>query len=503
MSGVRHELVVGAVFANAARAVPDRPAAILGDRSLTYAELDHGANRTARALAALGVDRGDRLVSWADTTLEVLALFAGAAKRGAIFVPINAGLGPDEAAAVVGPARPSLVVADAARAPAAARMAADLGIPAVTLDELAARASGLAEDEPPGSGVTEDDAHVIFFTSGSTGRPKGVVLSHRVNVLRTHPGALPEPRGPLVSPYPLFHMGAWTLALQQWQARGTLVLLASADPAAICDAVTAHRAERINCIPAVWRRVLDHLASAPGTRADLSSLRFADTGTSATPPELLSAIEAALPGASLRVFYGSTEAGSVACLEHADIHDKPGRCGPPAPFAEVRLDERGELWVGGPLLFDGYFEDPGATAEALVDGWYRTGDLAEVDDDGFLSIVGRARDVIRTGGETVAPAEVEAVLATHPAVADVAVVGVPDAEWGELVWAVLVPAAGAEAPDVDELRRHCTGRLATYKHPRRRAVVEAIPRTAATGQVQRRLLVERLAVAGASPEAPR
>src|SRR5207244_1859363 len=143
-----------------------------------------------------------------------------------------------------------------------------------------------------------------------------------------------------------------------------------------------------------------------------------------------------------------------------DLDRKPGHCGLPSPAADVRIDENGELWVRGPLLFDGYFEDTEATAEVLVDGWCRTGDLAEVDDEGYLSIVGRARDVIRTGGETVAPSEVETVLASHPSVADVAVVGLPDAEWGEVVCAVVVPTGDALVPTLDDLRGHCTGRLA-------------------------------------------
>jgi acyl-CoA synthetase (AMP-forming)/AMP-acid ligase II len=193
----------------------------------------------------------------------------------------------------------------------------------------------------------------------------------------------------------------------------------------------------------------------------------------------------------VRVFYGSTEAGSVASLEDADVSRKPGSCGVPAPGAEVRLDD-GEVCVRGPLLFDGYFNDPDATAAAIVDGWYHTGDLAEQDDEGYLTIVGRVRDVVRTGGETVSPTEVETVLSEHPAVADVAIVGLTDAEWGEVVCAVVVVASGTPEPDLAALREHCEGRLARYKHPRRLAVVDAIPRTAATGQVQRRLIVERL-----------
>jgi len=280
------------------------------------------------------------------------------------------------------------------------------------------------------------------------------------------------------------------MALQQWHGRDRIVFLESADAVTICDAVERHRATRLYGIPAVWRRVLDHLASPDGASRDLSTLRFADTGTSATPPELLTALERAFPAATIRVFYGSTEAGGVATLDHADMHRKPGSCGVPALATEVRIDETGELWARGPLLFNGYFDDPDATAEVLVDGWYRTGDLAVVDDDGFLTIVGRARDVIRTGGEGVAPAEVEAVLATHAAVADVAVVGLPDAEWGEVVCAVVV-AAGDTVPTLADLRAHCEGRLVSPKHPRRLEVVDVIPRTAPTNQVQRRLLIER------------
>ena len=299
------------------------------------------------------------------------------------------------------------------------------------------------------------------------------MLSHRVNVLRSHPGALLEPRGAMVCPYPLFHMGAWTIALQQWQARDRVVLVSAADAGSIVTAVERHQATRLNCIPAVWRRLLERLG--PG---GLPSVRFADTGTSATPPELLEAIAAALPQAQIRIFYGSTEAGSVAMLEHADVRRKPGTCGVPGPSVSVRTSPDGELWVRSPVLFDGYFDDPGATAEALVDGWYRTGDLVDVDGDGYLTVTGRARDVLRTGGETVAPAEVEAVLAGHPAVADVAVVGLPDADWGEVVCAVVV--ADRPGASLEDLRAHCVGRLASFKHPRRLAVMDAIPRTAAT-----------------------
>jgi fatty-acyl-CoA synthase len=221
-----------------------------------------------------------------------------------------------------------------------------------------------------------------------------------------------------------------------------------------------------------------------------SSIRFADTGTSATPLDLLESIETLFPAAEVRVFYGSTEAGNVASLEHADIRRKPGSCGVPSPSSEVRIDNNGELCVRGPLLFDGYFGDPEATAAALTHGWYRTGDLAETDESGYLTIVGRASDLIRSGGESVAPGEVEAALSDHPSLIDVAVVGLPDVQWGEQVSAVIVPQPGAPVPTLAELRSHCDGRIASFKQPRCLVIAEAIPRTVTTQQIQRRLLVQ-------------
>lgn len=480
------DLLVGDVFSNAARAVPNRVAAAFGDHELTFGELDASANRVARALAARGVEARDRVVVLASTSLEIVPVFAGAAKLGAVFAPANPLLATAEAVEMATAARPAIVLTGHERAD----VADAIDVPVLTLDELMTGAAREPATTSKTDGFGELDPHVVFFTSGSTGRSKGAVISNRVNYLRSHPGALLEPRGAMVCPYPLFHMGAWTIALQQWQARDRVVFVERADAALVVDAVERHRAARLNCVPAVWYRILDLVGQQPAR--ELGSVRFADTGTSATPVELLIGIKSGFPNAAVRVFYGSTEAGSVAVLEDADVTRKPGSCGVPAPGAEVRLAGGGELCVRGPLLFDRYFDDPDATAAALVDGWYHTGDLAEIDDDGYLTIVGRVRDVIRSGGETVAPAEVEMVLLEHPCVADIAVVGLADPEWGEIVCAVVVVAAGEEPPDLEALREHCDARLARYKHPRRLAVVDEIPRTAATRQVQRRLLAERI-----------
>jgi len=482
------QLLIGDVFRNAGRAVPDRVAAALGPRSITFGEIDRLANRLARALREHSVGRGDRVAVWAATDLDVIPLFAALAKLGAVFAPMNPALSVEEAVDTASAAGPTLLVADEDRADAGL-VAAKVGVPLMRLARLLAAAASEDDSDVDAGGLTEGEPHVIFFTSGSTGRPKGVVLTHRLNYLRTHPGGIFDPRGPMVCPFPLFHMAGWTIALQQWQARAPVVFV-SPDAASICEAIERHRATRVYGIPAVWRRVFEYLQTPEGAARDLSSVRSADTGTSATPPELIDALRAALPQARVRVFYGSTEAGGVAALEHDDLERKPGRCGLPSPFAQVRIDATGELLVRGPLVFSGYFEDPDANAEAFVDGWYRSGDLAEFDDDGYLSIVGRARDVIRSGGETVAPSEVESVLASCPGIADVAVVGLPDVEWGEVVCAVVVAAERAAPPSLEDLRAHCGGRLAAHKHPRRLVVLDAIPRTSPTNQVQRRLLVE-------------
>ncbi|MFF7247152.1 class I adenylate-forming enzyme family protein [Embleya sp. NPDC008237] len=510
-------LVIGAVFTGAARAVPDRPAAVLGDDALTFGELDAAAHRTVRALRAIGVRRGDRVVCWNRTTLDVLPVFVALARIGAVYVPLGPALSAAEATATARVARPALLIADDT-VPGAA-VGAAIGVPVIGLGTpadpagaaptrpappvaraaqatAAARATAAAPTPDVAEGPGETDPHVLFFTSGSTGRPKGVILSHRTNVLRTHPGSQLEPRGAMVCPYPLFHMGAWTIALQQWQARDTVVLVARADGAEIVSAVRRHRATRLNCVPAVWQRVLDTLAaegrSGPGGCGRLESLRFADTGTSRTPPELLAAIAEAAPNAVLRVFYGSTEAGNVAALDGVDVPRKPGSCGVPSPYQDVELGPDGEVCVRGPLLFDGYFDDETATRAVLRDGRYHTGDLATVDVDGYLSIVGRVGELIRTGGEAVAPGEVEGVLAGAEGVREAAVVGLPDPTWGEIICAVVVPGDPANPPDLAALRAACAGRVAAHKHPRRVVHATELPRTLATGQVLRRRLVERI-----------
>ncbi|NRA07912.1 MAG: AMP-binding protein [Myxococcales bacterium] len=488
------QLLIGDILRRNAAAVPRAAAASMGARTLSHAELDGESNRMARALAAQGIGHGDRVLTWADSSLEMLVLFTASSKLGAVFAPLNARQGAQEALPVARLARASLLVADASRAEAAAELARDAEIPASA--QLAAAGPGIdlvaaAEAESASDlrapALREDDPHTIFFTSGSTGLPKGVVLSHRANWLRGFQGVFRDVPERSVCMFPLFHMGGLTLSMAAWQTGGEIIICPDADAETLLAAAERRRANRLYCIPAVWSRIL----AADVERFDLTELRELDTGTSAVPVELVAALKERFPGSVTRIYYGSTEVGSGASLGDADVLRKPGSVGVPPPGVSLRLGEDGEIQLQSPFLMSAYFDNPEATQAALPDGWFRTGDLGALDEEGYLSIVGRKKEIIRTGGESVAPVEVETALAGHPEVSEVAVVGLPDPQWGEVVCAVVVPTPGHE-PSLESLQAHCEPLLAGYKKPRRLVVRPALPRTAATAQVQRTLLVAQI-----------
>jgi acyl-CoA synthetase (AMP-forming)/AMP-acid ligase II len=430
-----------------------------------------------------------------ETSLALLPLFVATTKVGAVFAPLNPRLSVEEAMPLVRLARPTLAVADDGRSDALAALTARVDVPLVGC--IGGATGGEIDLDParlpPSVGkiflteVNERDPHMLFFTSGSTGRPKGVVVSHRANYLRTHPGVSRDRVEHSVCMFPLFHMAAYTLALSAWQTGGSVSFVPGAVADELLRAVEVQGANRLYCIPAVWARILErNLADY-----DVSSLREVDTGTSATPLSLLRELKQRFPQARVRVYYGSTEAGACTVLSDEDLLARPGSVGRPVAGARARLGADGELLIQSPLLFDEYFDDPAATRAALDGGWYHSGDRACIDGDGYVTITGRLTELIRTGGEAVAPAEVEAVLREHAAIADVAVVGIPDPRWGEIVCAVAVARAGGGAT-LAELQQLCAGRLAGFKKPRRLEWVDALPRTSATGQVQRALLVQQI-----------
>lgn len=466
-------LLIDGLVTAAARRYPQAMAAALGDRQLTFAEVAEARDRLAANLWAHGVRRGDRVAWWAKTSLEALVLYCAVTKLGAMLVPLNPNYTDAEGARVIERTEPALVLTDDGRG----------GYPSFA--EFAARAAAPPEAWPE---VDETDIAIIFFTSGTTGEPKGCMLSQRTQVLRGMQRSSNWPVGPHVCMFPQFHMAGWAPLLGCWMAGEPVIYVHRADATDILEAVSRHRATRLYCIPAVWRRVLE----ADWRSYDLSSLKEANSGTSVTPPDLLQAIHEALPHTQTAIVYGSTEIERVCGLGPQEIAREPFSVGTPANGVQVRLDENGELWARSPLLFSGYFRDEAATAAAVVDGWYRTGEIAERDEEGYYYIVGRNKDLIRTGGESVAPVEVDLVLQKHPALADAAVAGLPDPTWGEIIAAFVVPRPG-QTIDLEEIRQHCAAELSSFKHPRRLYIMPSLPRTGSTQQIQRRLLIQSVA----------
>jgi len=501
-------LLIGDLLADAAAAAPAAPAATLGDRAISYAELDVMANRTANALHGLGVRAGDVVAWWTGPSLTAVAGFAATARLGAVFAPLNPAHGRSEATGILEYLHPRLLVVDPAHAELAADeiAAGDLPValtgastgvgrvwPAPDLD--AASVAAPARQPALKRVISEDDPHVIYLTSGTTGTPKGVVVGHRASWLRSFPGGstfavgLRGPGGILTS-FPLFHYGGWHYVLEAWHHRCPIHLSERFDGPSLVAIAERWKPTAMYCIPAVWSRVLEASPAGP----ELASVRHADTGTSAAPLELLERLRDRMPQATTSVLYGSSEGGHHTTLGGWDITRKPGSVGRVAPPGRLECAPDGEILYRSPTLMLGYHQLPEETATALAGGWYHTGDLGLLDQEGYLYITGRVREVIRTAGESVAPSEVESALAGYPGLADLAVIGIPDDRWGEVVCAVVVVAPGGDPPTVSDLREHLGGHLAPFKHPRRVVVAEEIPRTAATRQVQRTLLRERLAL---------
>jgi fatty-acyl-CoA synthase len=476
------------LLARLATVSPHRVGATLGDDERTFAALDAGANRAAHRLIAEGVQPRDRVVWWGPTVLDALELAYGISKAGATLAPINPNFSEHEAVDAMHTLKPRLVVVHPDVEDVARAVAEPLGLPVVvTAPGWHASASTSA---PPRVGSSEDVSN-IFLTSGSTGVSKGAMISHRAAWLRAiehdvESGATGR-RGYVVM-FGLFHMSGWSSIETCWSCDRPIHLSTRADPQELLGIVERHGASTLYCIPAVWQRILDE-----DTGHDTSSLVEALTGTSLVTLDLIDAIKARFPGSWTSIAYGSTEIGRGATLLDPDLHSHPGSVGQPPPMVTADLSAEGELWLRGPTMFSGYLDRPDATAEAIDDdGWFHTGDLAIRDADGYLTITGRRSESIRSGGEWVAPIEVETAVRSHPAVEEVAVIGLPDDRWGELVCAAIVVRPGATLPTVDELRAHVGTALIGAKQPRVVVQVDELPRTDATGQIRRRRLRDQI-----------
>jgi fatty-acyl-CoA synthase len=489
---------LGSWPARRARKNPRHPALVFGDRTLTYGELHERVLRLAHGLRAAGVGRGDRVAYLGPNHPAFLETLFAAAALGAVFVPLNTRLAGSEIAFQLADCGATALV-HAASHIEITRRARPLPETFLTVDtsyeDLVAAHKPAPLDEP----VELDDPCLIMYTSGTTGRPKGAVLTHgnltwnAVNVLVDVDVRADEVA--LVSA-PLFHAaGLGMLTLPVLLKGGTCVLVESFDPAGTLELIGRHRVTFMFGVPTMFQQV----ARSEGfAGVDLSSVRTLMCGGSPVPPALIETYAAR--GLMFLQGYGLTEAApGVLFLDAEHATAKLGSAGVPQFFTDVRIvddqladtapDQVGEILVHGPNVFDGYWERPDATAGAFTDGWLHTGDAARTDDDGYAYVVDRLKDMIISGGENIYPAEVENVLSGLPGVQDCAVIGVPDATWGEVGRALVVARPGA-APTEKELLAGLRERLAKYKVPKSVVVVDALPRNAA-GKLLRAPLKER------------
>jgi fatty-acyl-CoA synthase len=465
-------------------------AATLEDQRASFGEVDRWADAYANALAGWGVGRGSPVLVISEMSIEQIALHFAMARMGAIFIPANPRFSEAELLPICRYLGMERMVVDAANQGVAAAVASAIGAELAVLDGEGIVTAGLnlrkaavaAFGQPyAGEPARPDDVHAIYLTSGSTGTPKGVMISHKANWLRANLNhRLASSRGAACM-FPLFHMGGWQMLNHAWAARRTIHFVRRANAEELLGTIARSQASSLYAIPAVWRRILACTKSF-----DTSSLRNADTGTSFVDQDLIMALRQRFPQAMSGIGYGSTEIGSGMWLAHEELLAKPGAVGLPTAGVEARIDN-GELLLKAATVMDGYYKLPAETAECLEDGWYRTGDLAVTDGDGYFSIIGRRREVIRSGGETIAPAEVEAPLIGLDGVKEIAIVGLPDSTWGEIVCAAVVYAPGGAPISIETLKSRLTN-VAKFKHPRKLVEVAQIPRTTATGQVQRETL---------------
>ncbi len=350
--------------------------------------------------------------------------------------------------------------------------------------------------------VPETNAFTICYTAGTTGKPKGVVISHRSRSITFYLTALEWGLGPAkttIAVAPMYHGAGFAFAYAACVTGGTLAMMPAFDSELLLRMIAQHRPSSIFLVPA-HIQMLRALPDGTVARSDTSSLSTIYVNAAPLPQQAKVWTIENFRTAGLHELYGSTEASIVTNLRPPDQLRKERCVGPPWFMTQVRLTgpdsqpvaagERGELWSRSPMVFRGYLDDPEATAQATTeDGFVSAGDIAVVDEDNYVYIVDRARDMIITGGANVYPREVEEVLHTHPAVADVAVVGIADEKWGERVVAVVVPRG--EAPSPEELVAFARGSLAGYKLPKEVRFVDSLPRNAA-GKILKRQIKDEL-----------
>ncbi|MCZ2850566.1 AMP-binding protein [Modestobacter sp. VKM Ac-2978] len=469
---------------------PTQPAASLGE--LSYRDVARRARAIAAGLDALGIGEGERVAVVSHNSARLLELLYAVPSFGRVLVPVNFRLAPADFAYIVEHCGARVLLAD----PEVESQLSGIDVPHRFLLGEEYESGLLRHDaEPrPWSAPDEDATATINYTSGTTARPKGVQMTHRnlwVNATTFGLHMQVSDRDVYLHTLPMFHCNGWGLPYTAAGVGATQIALRKVDGAEILRRVEQHGVTLMAGAPAVWNAVLDAAADWDGEVPGRDRVRIIVAG--APPPSrTIARVEEEL-GWEFNQIYGLTETAPLLTInrpraeyDEMDVQTRAkalSRAGSPALGTRISTSESGEVLAQGNTVLAGYWENPEASADALDGGWFHTGDGGSVDDAGFLTISDRKKDVIISGGENVSSIEVEDAVFSHPAVAEVAVIGVPDDRWGEMVTALVVLAEGATASEADIIA-HCRTTLAGYKAPKRVEFRDGIPRTA-TGKIQK------------------
>jgi len=487
---------IGELLTKRALITPDREGLVCEDIRVTFLEMNERANQLANALKNLGVGHGDRVSVLAFNEPEYYDILFGLGKIGAILVPINYRLAGPEMQFILSDCEPKVMVFGQEYAEIVDSIRNDLPVkdyiaisnaPPEWAMSYKALIGDASKEEPEITGG-DDDTLTILYTSGTTGRPKGAELTHlnffwaSVNGAATLMGA----GDTILIALPLFHVGALG-GVPMYIHRGLrTVLLKTLDPQRFLELIEEEKVTAFGSVPAL----LDFLKLVPNfEKYDWSSVKVILVYAAPVPVTLIKEYNEA--GISVRQLYGMTECCTGTVLDSENAIKKAGSCGRPFFHTDIRVvddknndvspDVMGEILMRGPIVMKGYWKRPEATAEAIVDGWLHSGDIAKVDKDGFYYIMDRKKDMIISGGENIYPAEIEDALLGNSKVADVAVIGYAHEKWGEAVKAIIVVKPGEELTE-EELAEWCQGKIGKYKIPKKVVITDTIPRTP-TGKI--------------------
>jgi fatty-acyl-CoA synthase len=492
---------IGDVLTRSARRTPGAMAITFQDRTWTYRELDDASTRVAAALLGLGLIKGDRVAAFGKNSDAYMVLWLGVQKAGLVHVPINFALAGRELAYLIQQSGARAVFADAALRPAVDACGAPVEIVRALRDDVLAWTRASGELPVLDLEIHDTDIAQLLYTSGTTSDPKGAILTHRALIHHYAASAMAldmRATDRQLHALPLYHsaqmhvfmMPSLMLGAPNW-------LLEGPDPSQVLDHIAAHRIVAFFAAPTVWIALLPLLEQAPERAAALVKAYY---GASIMPTPILQRLRALLPELGFWNCFGQSEIGPLATVLRPEEHEaRPASAGRAIPFVDMRVvdddlrdvaaGDVGEVVYRSPQLCLGYWDKPDETRDAFEGGWFHSGDLARIDAEGYITIVDRKKDVIKTGGVIVSSREVEEALFSHPAVHEVAVIPLPHPKWIEAVTAVVVLKPGATV-EPEALIEHARASLAPFKLPKEVHFVDALPKNTA-GKLLKRVLRDR------------